>query len=89
MKSASGALLVSDIFVVGDDGETVGVIVVGGPGGVDAIVNPGVTMGTVGGGVTVEVVGSVCERKERERRTCETADICMYIACSLYVACCM
>ena len=46
-------------LVVGDEGETVDVVVVGGPGGVDAIINPGVTMGTVGGGVTVEVVGAV------------------------------
>ena len=53
------ALVVSDISVVGDEGETVGVVVVGGPGGVDTILNPGVTMGTVGGGVTVEVVGAV------------------------------
>ena len=64
--------------MVGDDGETVSVVVVGGPGGVDATLNPGVNIRTVGGGFTFLVVGAVCERKERESRTCQTADICMY-----------
>ena len=64
--------------MVGDDGETVGVVVVGEPGSLHAIVNPGVTVGTVGGGVTVEVVGDVCERKDGESRTCHAANTCMY-----------